>query len=64
MSLDLLIGRRRRSAVLRGLLLGLLLQALLIGAVEVVGTPGDVASFAAPAPGASTPIASLAAASR
>jgi hypothetical protein len=39
MSMAQLTGNSARGAALRGLLLGLVLQALLIGAIEIVGRP-------------------------
>jgi len=52
MSISQLTGKSTRGAVLRGLLLGLVLQALLVGAIEIAGRPvqPDVASLFGPSP--------------
>jgi hypothetical protein len=50
MSVESMLGKNARKAVIRGFLLGLVLQALLVGTVEVVGEPnrGSVATRVSP----------------
>ena len=52
MSISPLTGKSARAAALRGLLLGLALQALLVGAIEVAQQPVqiDVARLFGPSP--------------
>jgi hypothetical protein len=56
MSMAQLTGNSARGAALRGLLLGLVLQALLIGAIEIAGQPvrTEVAGVFGPSPVEST----------
>jgi hypothetical protein len=51
MSISLLTGKTARGAALRGLLLGLMFQALLVGAIEIAGHPvrSEVAGPSRPA---------------
>jgi hypothetical protein len=62
MSTALLTGTSARGAALRGLILGLVLQALLIGAIEIAGQPvrTDVAGLLGPTPIAATGIGAVA----
>jgi len=62
MSLSLLAGKTARGAALRGLILGFMLQALLIGAIEIAGQPvrGEVASVFGPSSTAAGEIGTLA----
>ena len=56
MSADLVTGRTAKAAALRGLLLGLVLQALLLGALLLAGPPVDagLVAISGPPPSAST----------
>jgi len=58
---DLVTGMSVRAAALRGLVLGLVLQALLIGAIEISGPPIDpaLAGLSGP-PGSETAVVALA----
>jgi len=58
---DLVTGATLKSALLRGLVLGLLLQAVLIAAIELAGPPIDPALAALSGPlGSETTVVSLA----
>lgn len=62
MSISALAGKSARGAALRGLLLGLVLQALLIGAIEITGQPvrADAAGLLGPSASESGAIRTLA----
>ena len=62
MSISQLTGKSARGAALRGLLLGLVLQALLVGAIEIAGQPvrNDVASVFGPSPAEAGGVGTLA----
>ena len=63
MSISLLTGKTARGAALRGLLLGLMFQALLVGAIEIVWQPvlrNDVASLFGPSPAEAGGVGTLA----
>lgn len=66
MSISALTGNSARGAALRGLLLGLVLQALLVGAIEISEQPvrNDVASSLGPSAAEAGGIGTLAEANR
>jgi hypothetical protein len=61
MRTDLMTGISVKAAALRGLVLGLVLQALLIGAIEIAGPPINPALAALSGPsGSETAVVALA----